>query len=297
MPVVKDKTKSKPKAKSKAQVKQKAKAKAKASAKVVSNIQNKIIIGDMPKKRKVSTAKGKKTTKSTPQEQYRQPITNVFQPQVASFQPPTPFVNSTTRLLEEQPKFNLLTERVNRLEAASLIRPPAIGMPRGAPVDVPVVVPLRYPEAEPEVIINREIPNYEPIKYDTYFDMEEEQQNIMPEQYFTEERQRPVITPEREEMSLQFKYGEKPIKKSKVETPVYDTILDYFEKKQPNKSKLISEEEIPITSIRAPPIQEKTKQIPLVLSESEYENVIDDQSKKDITDYFKSFLFLLLYLR
>jgi hypothetical protein len=119
MPVVKDKSKSKQKTKDK--VKVKAKAKAKASAKVVSNIQNKIIIGEMPKKRRASTKKGKRIT-SSPQEQYRQPITNVFQPQVASFQPPSPFVNTSTRLLELQPNFNLLTERVNRLESSSLLR-------------------------------------------------------------------------------------------------------------------------------------------------------------------------------
>ncbi len=120
MPVVKDKSKSKQKTKDK--VKVKAKAKAKASAKVVSNIQNKIIIGEMPKKRRATTNKGRKVTKSSPQEQYRQPITNVFQPQVASFQPPSPFVNTSTRLLELQPNFNLLTERVNRLESSSLLR-------------------------------------------------------------------------------------------------------------------------------------------------------------------------------
>lgn len=146
MPAVKDKTKSKSKAKDKAQLKQKAKAKAKASAKsnVVSNIQNKIIIGEMPKKRKASTTKGRKTTKSSPQEQFRQPITNVFQPQVSSFQPPSPFVNTSTRLLELQPNLNVLTERVNRLESSSLIRPQA-PEPNAPIVQGQVILP----EAEP----------------------------------------------------------------------------------------------------------------------------------------------------
>ena len=118
MPVVKDKSKSKSKTKDKAP-KAKAKAKAKASAKVVSNIQNKIIIGEMPKKRRASTNKGRKVTKSSPQEQFRP---SPIQLQVSSFQPPTPFVNTSTRLLDLQPNLNVLTERVNRLESSSLLR-------------------------------------------------------------------------------------------------------------------------------------------------------------------------------
>lgn len=244
MPVVKDKTKSKSKAKDKAQIKQKAKAKAKASAKVVSNIQNKIIIGEMPKKRKASTAKGRKTTKSTPQEQYRQPITNVFQPQVASFQPPTPFVNNTTRLLEQQPNFNLLTERVNRLEAASLVRPTA--------KETPVLVPLRYAEAEPEVIMYEE-----PII----------------------ERDIPVINPEKEDLSLQVNYKDQPIKRSKDESPVINPISSYFQKKQTNT--LIPQEEIPVSNERAASLQEKTKHKNLIDDESEYENIINTEQMEN----------------
>jgi hypothetical protein len=92
--------------------KTKSKAKAKASAKVVSNIQNKIIIGDVRKPRKKGARKSK--PRSAP------PAYNI---PISSFGPSQPFMSFQTRLLEEQPKVNLLAERVNRLELASLYRP------------------------------------------------------------------------------------------------------------------------------------------------------------------------------
>lgn len=90
--------------------KTKVKAKAKASAKVVSNIQNKIIIGDVSKKKR-APRKSKKPVPSGP-----------YIP-TTQFSPSQPFVSYQTRLLDEQPKVNLLTERVNKLELASLYRP------------------------------------------------------------------------------------------------------------------------------------------------------------------------------
>jgi hypothetical protein len=102
----------------KAKSKAKAKAKAKASAKVVSNIQNKIIIGDVKSKAKKRAPRKQGGVKSAPTT-----IQNIYQPQVASYAQPSPFVNSSTRLLEEQPRMNLLAERLNRLELASLYRP------------------------------------------------------------------------------------------------------------------------------------------------------------------------------
>lgn len=92
--------------------KTKSKAKAKASAKVVSNIQNKIIIGDVKKSKRKSARKSK--PRSAPP---------AYSIPVSSFGPSQPFMSFQTRLLEDQPKVNLLAERVNRLELASLYRP------------------------------------------------------------------------------------------------------------------------------------------------------------------------------
>lgn len=200
------------KSKSKSKPKPKVAVKAKSSAKVVSNIQNKIVIGDIKPKAKRRSKKG--TAVSRPSTT----IQNVYQPQVASFSQPSPFMSSSTRLLEEQPRFNLLNERVNRLELASLYRP------EQPQQNIPIAEAMAIPE-EP---IKAEAPDYFDSQYARSLEKAQRLIKDSDNEPFTNFKREPRI-PKKEKKELidlsadeweSFPWENTPIKSEPVEEPV-----------------------------------------------------------------------------
>lgn len=211
------------KSKSKSKPKPKVAVKAKSSAKVVSNIQNKIVIGDIkPKAKRRSTKKGGVVSRPSTT------IQNVYQPQVASYAQPSPFMNSSTRLLEEQPRFNLLNERINRLELASLYRPE---QPQQQQQNIPIVqgtLPVAEAMAIPEEPMKAEAPDYFDSQYARGLEKAQRLIKDSDNEPFGNFKREPRI-PKKEKKELidlsadeweSFPWEDIPIKSEPVEEPV-----------------------------------------------------------------------------